>query len=64
MNTKEVTITVPANCNRCVPDQYVDCRYVTTGAAGGSTRIWLSELPTWLADRQEPTLVVALRVLS
>lgn len=46
-----------------VEDRYFEVRYVTMEAAGGSKRIWLSELPAWLAAHPG-TLIVSMRELS
>jgi hypothetical protein len=45
-----------------VLNQYWEIRYVTIEGAGGSRRIWMTELPAWLLAHPG-TLVVAIREL-
>lgn len=43
-----------------VDDAYVEVTYVTMEGAGGTKRIWLSELPRWFG-RQTGALIVKIR---
>lgn len=43
-----------------VTDAYVLVTYVTVEGAGGTKRIWLSELPAWFAQ-QTGALIVNIR---
>lgn len=46
-----------------VPNQYWEVRYVTIQGAGGSVRIWMTELPSWLMYRPG-TLVVGVEKVA